>query len=379
MNPFKSYFGAAIAFASSIPVAAMAQESLPASIPNIAGQVQTVNGLIDPAALGETLLHEHIFIDFKQPPPMIPPPTKIVVIQPPATPAPGDKPGQRGLTDFDESLNAIMDFKNHGGGTIVDVSNFGLTRDPLALQLVSRVSGLNVVMGAGWYMHQYHPSDMDQLTVQQLTEIIVHDITVGAQGTNIRSGIIGEVGVGDFEDFKKHHPLEPNVTKSVRASARAARITGAPMSIHNFEGLPEMMQVLDIIQSEGVDLRRVVMSHTGGRPTQEMEAIFKRGAYVEWDYMGQAPLPAANAKRIIDSIAATIKAGHAAQIVLSHDICTQAQLKINGGGGYTYINDVILPGLKAQGISDATIHQITYENPAHALTFVAPEPAVHQS
>ncbi len=167
--------------------------------------------------------------------------------------------------------------------------------------------------------------------------------------------------------------------KSVRASARAARITGAPMSIHNFEGLTEMMQVLDIIQSEGVDLHHVVMSHTGGRPPEEMEAIFKRGPYVEWDYMGQAPATAANDKRIIDSVAAMIKAGHAAQIVLSHDICTQAQLKINGGGGYTYINDVIIPGLKAQGVDDATIHQIMYENPARVLAFVKPQKAINKS
>lgn len=379
MNKLKSCFRVGIVFAIGMPVCAMAQGRPPSAIPDIAGKVQTVNGVIDPAALGETLMHEHIFIDFKQTPPMIPPPTNIVVIQPPAKPEPGGKQAQRGLTDFDESLNAIMDFKNKGGGTIVDVSNFGLTRDPLALKLISRVSGLNVVMGAGWYMHQFHPADMDQLTVQQLAEIVVHDVTVGAQGTEIRSGIIGEVGVGDFEDMKKHHPLQPNVIKSVRASARAARITGAPMSIHNFEGLPEMMQVLDIIESEGVDLHRVVMSHTGGRPLQDMDAIFKRGAYVEWDYMGQAPLPPASDKRIIDSVAAMIKAGHAAQIVLAHDICTQAQLKVNGGGGYIYIDDVIAPGLKAQGISDATIHQILYENPARALTFVAPQPAVHQT
>jgi phosphotriesterase-related protein len=90
-------------------------------------------------------------------------------------------------------------------------------------------------------------------------------------------------------------------------------------------------------------------------------------------------LAPANDKRIIDSIVAMIKAGHAGQIVLSHDICTQAQLKINGGGGYTYIDDVIIPGLKAQGIDDATIDHITHENPAHALTFVAPQAVKHQS
>ena len=371
MNKFNSRLGAGIILAIGAPACALAQVNAP--IPNIAGKVQTVNGLIDPSALGETLMHEHIFIDFKKPPPMTQPFSEIAVIKRLPKPGPHDE-----LTDFNESLDAILDFKNEGGGTIVDVTNFGLTRDPLALRLVSRASGLNVVMGAGWYMLPFHPLDMDQLTVQQLTDIIVRDVTVGAQGTNIRSGVIGEVGVGDFDDRKKPHPLFPNVIKSIRASTRAARITGAPMNVHNFEALPEMMQTLDIIQSEGVDLHRVVMSHTGRRPANEIEAIFARGAYVEWDYLGQAPLPPENEKQVIDSLVAMIKAGHAAQIIISHDICTQPQLKINGGGGYTYVNDVILPGLKAQGISDATVHQIMYENPARALTFVAPQPVLRQ-
>jgi phosphotriesterase-related protein len=79
---------------------------------------------------------------------------------------------------------------------------------------------------------------------------------------------------------------------------------------------------------------------------------------------------------MIDSLVAMIKAGYASQIMIAHDICTQTQLKINGGGGYTYINDVIIPGLKAQGVSDATIHQIMYENPARVLAFVAPQRAI---
>lgn len=357
-----------VAWAAFMP-ARGAQDAAPA-IPNLAGKVLTVNGPIDPASLGETLMHEHIFINFQKPPAMVPAPTGITVITP--TPE-GPSAHWRGLTDFDESLNAIMDFKRAGGGTIVDVSQFGLTRDPLALKLVSRASGLNVVMGAGWYMRQFHPPDMDALSVDQLTDIVVHDIAAGAQGTDIRSGIIGEVGVVG-------KPLTANELKSVRASARAARLTGAPMTIHNFEPLDDMVQVLDTIQSEGVDLHRVVMSHTGGRDQATMDAIFQRGAYVEWDYMGQAPRPGTDPKvadqRRIDSIAAMIAAGHASQIILSHDICTQAQLKVNGGGGYTYIDTVILPGLRAKGVSEAVLHQIMYDNPRRVLTFVAPEAAV---
>lgn len=376
MKNFSTHAAMGIALVFGSVPTALAQGGPPAPIPNLAGKVLTVNGPIDPAQLGETLMHEHIFIDFKAPPPMVPAPDGITVIQPRTPAASGAAHGMGGFTDFDQSLDAIMAFKRDGGGTIVDVSNFGLTRDPLALKLVSRASGLNVVMGAGWYMHTLHPADMAKLGVQQLADIIVHDVTVGAQGTRIRSGIIGEVGVGDFADFKQPHPLLPDVIKSIRASARAARITGAPMSIHNFEALPQMMQVLDIIQSEGVDLHRVVMSHTGGRPLAEMDALFRRGVYVEWDYMGQSPLVPAAAAKIIASIAAMIEAGHASQMLISHDMCTQAQLKANGGGGYTYINDVVLPGLKARGVSAATLHEIMVDNPRKVLAFVAPQAQV---
>lgn len=358
--------GLAVALFPGAAPSAFAYENAQPAIPDIAGKVMTVNGPIDPAALGATLMHEHVFINFQKAPAMVPPPTGITVVR-----APADIPKgfAAGLTDFDQSLTAVMDFRHAGGGTLVDVSQFGLTRDPLALKLISRVSGLNVVMGSGFYMRQMHPPDMDRLSVEQLTDIIVRDITVGAQGTDIRSGIIGEVGVVG-------KPLSANEMKSVRASARAARITGAPMSIHNFETLEEMQEVLDVIQSEGVELHRVVMSHTGERDFATREALFKRGVYVEWDYFGQAPLPKEKDQERIDSIYASIHAGHEDQIVLSHDICTQQQLKVKGGGGYTYINDIILPGLKARGVPEATLHRIMYDNPRRVLPFVAPQAPV---
>jgi len=365
MRRFFSLVTGLAVFVSAFVLPASGQRRSKQSIPNLSGKVLTVLGPIEPAKVGRALMHEHIFIDFKAPPAMFPAPNDITVIEP----APSDLKKRRGLTDFDESLDAVMDFKNIGGGTIVDVSQFGLTRDPLALKLISRVSGLNVVMGSGFYMRQMHPPDMDKLTVRQLTDIIVRDITVGAQGTMIRSGIIGEVGVVG-------KPLTANEIKSVRASARAARITGAPMSIHNFEPLDEMMKVLDIIETEGVDLHHVVMSHTGGRDVKTMEALFKRGVYVEWDFMGQAPLPKKADEQRIESIYAMIEAGHAKQMVLSHDICLQMQLKVNGGGGYTYIHDRILPGLRAKGVSDDILNTIMVENPRNALTFVAPHALV---
>lgn len=356
--------GFGITLATGIIATLSAQRATVPPIPNLAGKVMTVAGPIDPSALGQTLSHEHIFIDFSAPPPMVPPVTGVSVLK---TPQPVGRAG--GLTDFDELLAEINEFKKIGGGTIVDVTNFGLTRDPEALLRVSKASGLNVVMGAGWYQKALHPPDMAERTIEELTAIVVRDVTVGAQGTSIRSGIIGEVGVNG-------KPLEANELKSVRASARAARITGAPIMLHSFATNDEMMTVLDVIASEGVELTRVVMGHTGGKEMEYMKRLFQRGVFVEWDYMGQAPLPPAADAQRIESIAAIINAGYVDHVLLAHDVCTKAQLKKNGGGGYTYISNVILPGLKAKGISDETLRRIMVDNPRRALTFVTPQARV---
>lgn len=359
-----------------------AQESRgPGAIPNLMGKVLTVQGPIDPSRLGTTLMHEHIFIDFKAPPPMVPAPTGIGVLRE-ATPADGGGGGGGGggLTNYRESLSEILKFKERGGGTVVDVSNFGLTRDPDALLRVSRESGLNVVMGAGWYMRTLHPADMSERTVEELTDIVVRDITVGAQGTTVRSGIIGEVGTGVFGE---KGPLTENEIKSIRASARAARLTGAPITIHSFALPAELQRALDIIAAEGVALDRVVMGHTGTGNVQAMRRFTDRGAYVEFDFMGQAPGSMGSsgsleesAERIATQVKTLIDAGLTDRILLAHDVCIQGQLTRNGGGGFAYISNHVLPALAAKGVDEATIRTIMVENPRRVLTFVAPQPLV---
>jgi phosphotriesterase-related protein len=206
---------------------------------------------------------------------------------------------------------------------------------------------------------------MSALTVEELTAIVVADVTTGAQGTGVRAGIIGEVGI-------QGRPLVDNEIKSIRASARAARITGAPLSLHSFAAPEEMLEALDIIESEGVALSRVVMSHTGGPLSDYLTELFGRGVFVEWDYMGQAPLGAERDAQIAATIKAAIDAGHLRQILLSHDICTAPQLAKNGGGGYTYISERIVPALASLGVTPAEIETLLVDNPRRALTFVAP-------
>ena len=381
MTRHRVLFGAATALTllgGGVRVPAQSAPPAPtARIPSLAGKVLTVLGPIEPSALGTTLMHEHIFIDFQAPPPMSSRPTGISVLKPVVAPSPGER-GSGGLTDFDTQLAEIIEFKKAGGGTIVDVTNFGLTRDPVALRRAAEASGLNVVMGAGWYMKTLHPPDMSERTVEELTDILLRDITAGAQGTTVRSGIIGEVGTGNFGD---RGPLTDNELKSIRASARASRLTGAPITIHSFAPPDQLQRALDIIADEGVDLNHVVMGHAGTGNVEAMKAYTDRGAYVEFDFLGQAPGARGGggtleqgAERVATNVKALIDAGLANRVLIAHDVCLQGQLKKNGGGGYAFIPTMVVPALKAKGVSEEAIRTILVENPKRVLTFVAPQP-----
>jgi phosphotriesterase-related protein len=286
-------------------------------------------------------------------------------------------PGWNLLDNYDESLAEVMEFKKVGGGTIVDVTNFGLSRNPAWLKRISEASGLHVVMGSGWYQKALHPSDMAERTVEELTDIIVRDIVVGAQGTNIRSGIVGEVGV-------QGRPITENEIKSIRASARASRLTGAPMTFHMGGGTQEeKQQTLDIVASEGVDLNHVVMGHNGSGDVAAMKLITDRGAYIEFDYIGDAPQTPDDgaglrqlAERRAQQIKNLIDGGLTDRILVAHDVCTQPQLKKNGGGGFVFTSNLVIPALKALGVSDEVIRTIMIDNPRRVLTFVAPQPLV---
>src|SRR2546426_9431272 len=164
-----------------------------------AGQAQTVLGAIAADQMGITLPHEHLLIDFE-----------VMFREPPSA-------SERGLAhqpvsmenlgwirqNFSSNLdnlrlldeNVARDeallFKSAGGRTLVDPTNRGLARDPLALARVARATGLNIVMGAGYYVAAAHPPDMGARTEDAIAREIVAGLNVGVDGTVIRAGIIG--------------------------------------------------------------------------------------------------------------------------------------------------------------------------------------------
>lgn len=357
--------------------------TIPSVIPNLAGRALTVAGPVEPSQLGHTLMHEHIFIDIRRPAHNPRAGWGSAESKEPLTLA-NLSAVRRGriiehndvLGDFDEMLAEVREFRWLGGGTMVEVSNTGLGRDARSLARLARASGLNIVMGAGWYEKNFHPADMASKTVEEMTEQIVHDIVVGVDGTGIRAGIIGEVGV-------EGNPLSDDELKSVRASGRASRLTGAPISFHHGGFGEEKFRVLDILEEEGVDLHQVVMGHAGGlgQDLPFARRLLARGVFVEFDFLGTPGSPWGTLWPFTDhkaalSLAALVDDGHAGRIVLGGDVCQRVQLKRYGGHGYSYVSEHFVPALSRLGVSDDVLRMIMVENPARALTFRGPRPVV---
>lgn len=365
------------------PSAGTNQAATTTGIPNLAGKVLTVVGQVDPEVLGQTIMHEHIFIDFQNPVARanISQATDMGLhLSPVSLNVLSEVRFRRipnrdnlYLTDFGEAIDEVMEFKRHGGQTIVDVTSIGLGRDPHALQQVSQATGLSIVMGAGWYQKQFHPADMDSRTIEELTDVIVRDIVVGAQGTSVRSGIIGEVGING-------NPLTANEMKSIRASARASRITGAAISFHVGGRGEEKFTVLEAVAEEGADLRRVIMGHSNSIADDLpfMKRLLERGVFIQFDTLGRPDgrLGGVDDGKVARGIVELIEAGYADRVLLSQDVCNKIHLKKYGGTGFSYVLENFLPALRDLGVEEEDIHKMMVENPVRALTFAAPVPSL---
>jgi phosphotriesterase-related protein len=363
---------------------------------DMVGKAMTVTGPIDAAHLGATVMHEHIFIDFTNGltmgPPYNTPATEVAFWDEKLTLENVHLVRERGLRNKDSAIisdiriavKEVFDFKSWGGNTIVDVTNIGIGRDPLALRRVAVETGVNLVMGSGWYAKRFHPPDMDQRTVEDLTDEIVRDITVGVGETGVRSGIIGEIGIDGG-------PLTRNELKSLKASAWASLSTGAAISLHYGGTDRERLQVAAILGEEGVNMDRVIFGHSDGYADDIPFLIeqLEMGAYIQFDLLGRVGAPisrippvrgpgptkpqGATTILVGEAVPKLIDAGFGDRILLSQDVYTKIDLKTYGGTGYSFILEKFVPFLRNRGVTEKQIMTLLVENPRNILTFAAPK------
>lgn len=309
----------------------------------MAPRVMTVSGPIPPDKLGFTLPHEHTGIalwhvdrrwDYWE------------------------------LTPDDDVIVAeLRDFRRRGGSSIVDLTLDGVGRDPHRLRRLAGATGLNIVMGAGWYRGAHYPAEVlvDRRSVDELAGVIVDEWEHGVGGSGIRPGIIGEIGT----DKPWVSPAEERVH---RAAARAAVRTGMAITTHGVQS-PVGLAQLRIFTEEGVDPARVVIGHADSYPNLDFYLeVLDAGANLQFDFLGHRfGVEEALEPRLVEILVELLERGYATQLLLSQDVCHNRQLKAYGGFGYVYLQQHFLPTLRTAAVGEGEIRTMTVENPARVL------------
>ena len=306
---------------------------------------QTVLGPIDPADLGFTLPHEHTAI------------------------ALWHVPGRWDYWELTRDRPVIeaelARYRDAGGRTLVDLTLPGVGRDAGWLTSLAAATSLHLVMGAGWYREAYYPAEarIDRRSVDDLADELVREATDGVAETGVRPGILGEIGTDKPW-------LSAREERVHRAVARAARRTGLAITTHAVMSDVGLAQ-LRVFEEEGADPNRVVIGHADSYPVLDHYLeIVGRGASVEFDFLGMSftPQERHGEGRTVELLCELLARGHVERVLLSQDVCHNAQLRRYEGNGYTYLHEVFLPRLRAAGVSDAEIETMTVANPRRLLT-----------
>ncbi len=344
------------------------------------GKVMTVLGPVDPSTLGPTLTHEHLLLEFTNMGEFPTEASQRFFYLGPITPENMAWHRRnryasleaRTFTDENMAVEEAMRFKIAGGGTICDVTPVGIGRDPLGLARISRATGLNVVMGAGYYRDRTHPEYLDGMTEDEVVEQLVTEVRDGVGITGVRPGLFGEIA----SDW----PITKNEYKVLRAAAKAQAETGAPVLIHpGWQDDHSTLKILEIVNEAGGDVSRTIMGHLDRTVFEYpiLKELAETGCYLEYDVFGtdstyyptvsELDMPS-DAQRM-DFIERLISEGYGDRVVVAHDICTKDRTARHGGHGLDHILADVVPRMRRRGWTDEQIDAILIDNPARALTY----------
>jgi predicted metal-dependent phosphotriesterase family hydrolase len=263
------------------------------------------------------------------------------------------------INDPELVRDELVRFRDAGGATIVDCTTRGLHPEPLLNRRVAAESGVNIVMGTGFYRRPYLDEDwFARSPVDDVARVLIEDIEQGIEGTDVRAGLIGEIGC-DRE-------ITPSEEKSFRAAARAHHATGLTITTHAARW-PVGVAQLDLLEAEGVAPGKIIVGHSDTVPDRGYHhALAERGAWVQFDTIQAGP--AYYLERTVTAVRALVDAGFSDQILLSQDVCLASHLEACGGSGYSFVLRTFLDRLQGSGLPAPMVRSFVTDNPARALS-----------
>ncbi|MCI0352019.1 MAG: hypothetical protein L0Z53_21580, partial [Acidobacteriales bacterium] len=308
---------AGIAAASSFAAASFATASP-------AAQVNTVRGERSPRALGMTLMHEHVLVDFIG-----------------AEKASPERYNSEEV--FQIALQPLKALREAGCRTLVECTPAFLGRDPKLLERLARASGLHIITNTGFYgaaNDKYVPALAYRESANELAVRWTREFREGIDGTSIRPGVI-KIGVDPG-------PLSDIDAKLVRAAAKTHLQTGLAIASHTGDGVAAMEE-LEILRQEGVHPGAFIWVHAQNETKEQFHSnAARQGAWVEFDGISDK-----SAERHLQLIKRMAEQGLLDHVLISQD-AGWYHVGEPGGGNYrpyTFLFVSFIPMLRQTGLS----------------------------
>ena len=336
--------------------------------------IMTVNGVIGKSALGVTTPHEHALIDISN---------QYPGERSPNNPGWVDKVSRKHydllmrdpyalcdnlkLDDRDTAVSEVKRFADAGGKTFVDVTTPCIGRDVKFLKRLADATKLNVVAACGFYTADAHQKRVAAMSAEAIADEFVRELDEGIDGTGIRAGIIGEVGTSQT--------LYDEEIKVLRAAAVAHARTGAPVMVHLNPWAKHALEVVDILEAGGVAAERICLCHLDVLlDLDDMRAVLKRGAMVEFDNFGKEFTSGSAYGRFpsdaerLEVLYRLVDDGSLSQLLASCDVCLKNLLTIHGGPGYAHVIGPMASAIREKrNDADALLKALLVDNPARYL------------
>jgi phosphotriesterase-related protein len=302
----------------------------------------TVRGWLDPDELGITDAHNHLWIEA----------------------VPGVPAGLPRLDDQAAILKELLDYRQAGGGAIVDCQPSGCGRNGHKLLELSRASGVHVIACTGFHRRHYYPPDfwLFQASASQACDLFVTAI----ENSILEASEVSESTRVGLIKIACEARLEDTPRNLLEAAAEASRLTGTAIAIHTEKG-SQAERILEFFQEHGVNPQRLVICHIDKRPDAGLhQELARAGAMLEYDtfYRPQYE-PEKNVWPLLEKL---IDDGLASHIALATDMAEAALWSHLGNGpGLAGFITVVRARLQNRGIPLPTINRLTGGNIARRL------------
>ncbi|MCL1830647.1 MAG: hypothetical protein FWG21_04370 [Oscillospiraceae bacterium] len=276
------------------------------------------------------------------------------------------------VRDIEIAALELLKFKKACGKSIVDCQPIATGRATEQCVELSKRTGLNIIASTGFHMKAFYPEDHWTFTMseEQLSDIYVAEINEGMYiNTEFElpsTQIVSKAGF--IKNATEEADFDEIDARRLKAVAKAAKITGAPLLCHtNRSALTHIPFLLNL----GIDPKQIIVAHLDKSnldPYNYHMEIAKMGVYLEFDSIVNSTRN--TIEQEIKLIKTMIENGYEQQLLFGSDPVRPTYRSYNDNGwGLNYILDTFIGLLLRNGVSSEAIHDITITNPMNAFAF----------